>query len=591
MSNICKVLDCDSKSIKVNDNFCKKCVVKLANLKHSEIQEDVAKQKLVEKEKNETMITRYIDSNRDIHTVQGKLIDNEKRIIYIGTNNGKDNKDHGTIYDSYGNEDVFPYDIKYQGELLNDKRDGQGVAHGQQQHGHIGMTYKGEFKNNKYSGEGTLSSTNQTWKGTFIEGEFVRGVHKYEVETDDNIPELHSYNNKLSTIIEEGTFKNLKMEGDCTRKIYKDSGHFSKFIDGIYPWVFKITGKCKSGRLNDTGEILVKHDARKNYVAFKGEFKDNYIYKGKVFYYENGIHYKRYDGIFQIKKVDYFTKRCEFLEGEIFCDPEEMIKIKGMKKIKDILIFKGKCVNHCYQGTSYIQERLKKCSILDRPVSEGNFEILGNKITHKNGLLIMFNEEGWVVEKSQWKTRKLHGIKRLYDNEDQGQLLERSEWNKGKRHGSTTLYYPRMAAWSQGVFEGPSYVKEATEWVDGKKHGICNYYLVDDDVQCRDDRTPYYLKEEGVNTYDIECDEDLTIEAKLFCHGKEIPIRKTSDYVDYECCVCYEEKIEHTPCGHQLCLVCFDQIQKKEVEISNHMRPEPHKRCPQCQEYVKFIIA
>jgi hypothetical protein len=599
MSNICKVVDCDTKSIKANDGFCRKCVVKFANLKHNEIQEDIAKQKLAEKEKNETMITRYKDSNGEIHTVQGELIDDEKRIIYTGTDNGKDNKDYGTIYDPYGNEDVFPYDRKYHGELLNNKRDGQGIAWQQQQNGYIGMTYKGEFKNDKYSGEGNLSSINQTWKGTFLDGEFVQGVHKYEVQPDFDIQRLRldTGYEELSTIIEEGTFKNLKMEGECSRMIYKGTGNFTEFVDHKYPWVFKITGKCKSGRLNDTGEILAKNDALKNYVAFKGEFKDNYIYKGKVFCYEKGIHYKRYDGIFRIDKVDYFTILGVFLEGEIFCDPV------GMKKLKNRIIFKGKCVDHCYQGISYIEEILKKRSILERPVSKGNYVISGNKITHKNGLLIKFNNNGRVVEQSQWKNYKLHGYKNVYDNEDQGHLLERSEWTDGERHGTTTLYHPRtLATLSHPIYQdlGPSKfygdldgvsgtLKKATEWVGGKKHGVSNEYTTDLSPMSR--RQPYYLSKEWVDTYVFGCDDCLTIEATLFCYGKEVPIRKTSDEVDYKCCVCYEEKIEHSPCGHQLCSVCFDQISKKDVVIGHQTRLEPHKRCPQCQIYVKFIIA
>jgi hypothetical protein len=89
-------------------------------------------------------------------------------------------------------KEVFDTGEQYEGEFVRNERSGQGLLRIADPNG--ALTYEGTFKKGMFAGQGTLTIGEQSFKGEFKQGEFIRGVmHTKQGKTIEIDAEKETY--------------------------------------------------------------------------------------------------------------------------------------------------------------------------------------------------------------------------------------------------------------------------------------------------------------------------------------------------------------------------------------------------------------
>ena len=166
----------------------------------------------------------------------------------------------------------------YEGEMVNDKKEGNGRLVFKN-----GNYYVGQFRNNKFNGRGIFYYKRNVIKyiGDFVDNLYEgNGIKYYE--------NGESYEGEFKKGLRHGKGceyyknKNLKYEGDFFQDIYNGIGKF------IYQNGFYYKGNWNNGKKHGKGAYYRNN----NKPIYNGDYINDKIEGIGVYYYDNGDYYK-----------------------------------------------------------------------------------------------------------------------------------------------------------------------------------------------------------------------------------------------------------------------------------------------------------
>ena len=308
----------------------------------------------------------------------------------------------------------------YEGELVNDSREGNGKFIYKDGSYYIGqwknnlpngkgaffnkngkLIYEGNFVNKEFEGYGKLMIKNgDYYKGFFVRGSF-QGQGEYFYKNGEKYSGDFLNGKKHGKGILYLKNGKEKYNGNFINEEYEGEGKLL-FSNGNY-----YVGQFKKGKIADYGKLFNE----KNILIYKGEFKDK-LFEGKgEYYFSDGRSYLGYfkNGLFEGNGIIVNKNKEIIYEGE-FKDG----KYEG----------KGKC----YGYYNYI----------------GDF-----KSGKRNGDGELYDENGNVIYKGEFLNDEFHGF-RIYYYKNRNYYL--GEWVNGNKHGYGYLYYKNGELKYEGNF-------------------------------------------------------------------------------------------------------------------------------------------
>ena len=529
MALVNKGADVDAKNYKGNTPLHRLYSIHdLVDLNNAAVKYKENKDKLLETEKKETPIRRFVTTKNnwkiylndedveEFENLNGKYeVEFSHGSIYQG--DWKDNKKHGKgkfisnngtktlVYEGewehgnihgkgkmkYHNNSVYEGEWKhgkihgkgkytyadgdvYEGDFVEGKMHGKGIYKWDN-----GNVYEGDYVEDKRHGKGTYTFANgNVYEGDFVKGKrHGKGTHTfadggvYEGDFQDNVYHGKGKYNLPNGDVYEGDFKNDKFNG---KGIFKhkhlNSVHEGEFKDGLATGIGKYTDAngVYEGEFHEDNMIGIFKVTYKNKPTITVEYDYNYVEnaEGELYNFE----LQDTDGPMDETKFDYF--KGEIKDGKatgkaVFTPPYSYVNNEA-RHLKYI----GNIVNNKKEGQGILKYKNKK----------------SNKVIYKDDKLIQ-GEQGEYYhitvgdiyfEILEGKIENGLASGKVYITDD-GEILEYNGYIvNNKKHGKGYCYYNNNSEYDgdwendkrhgngKGTYESAIY---EGQWVENKREG------------------------------------------------------------------------------------------------------------------------
>ena len=307
-------------------------------------------------------------------------------------------------------EKLKKFNWSYEGEMVNDKKEGKGKLVFKN-----GEFYIGKFKDNKFNGKGVYyyKKNKIKYMGNFVQNHYEGEGTLYKRNGEYYIGHFKK-GKKNGKGCEYSKNKTLKYEGDFIEDIYNGNGKYI-YENGNY-----YIGSWTDGKRHGKG-ILYK---KSNDPIFKGDFvKDKYEGNG-ILYYDNGDYYKGEfkNGKRNGKGIEYYKSNNIKFEGIYYDD-----------KIQDGGIF------YYEDGSFYIGKFLNG--------EQNGIGIIAYNENIENYNQLVFNNE----KNNEYITNMISDIKKYNNIGNEKEIIYYGEFKNGKKNGNGVMFYKHY----KEIYEGP----------------------------------------------------------------------------------------------------------------------------------------